>query len=110
MKDGIYHVTFNSQSGMGEGIVVVAGSKVNGGDDGYTYQGSVVAAADQVSGVLTVNRHAAGATSVFGDISDFILRLKGTHSDRGFQLTGSVDGIPQAQIQINGRWLRSLAP
>lgn len=32
MKEGIYHVTFNSQSGVGDGIVVITGSAVNGGD------------------------------------------------------------------------------
>lgn len=110
MKDGIYHVTFNTPMGSGQGVVVVANSAVNGGDDGYTYQGRVTAAGDRVSGLLTVSRHSAGATSVFGDFGDFTLSLDGVHSARGFQVAGITEALPGVKIQITGRWLRALAP
>lgn len=109
MKEGIYHVTFHSPLGEGDGIIVVAGSNVNGGDSGYTYQGPIVSTGKQISGVLSVNRHSTGATSVFGDISDFGLKLQGTHSDRDFQLSGSAVEMPSARLRITGRWLRRLA-
>ncbi|EBQ9480451.1 nucleoside transporter, partial [Salmonella enterica subsp. enterica serovar Kokomlemle] len=40
MKNGIYHVSFESNlSSFGEGIVVVSDGKVHGGDIGFTCRG-----------------------------------------------------------------------
>ncbi|EEQ0795920.1 hypothetical protein HC086_000928 [Salmonella enterica subsp. enterica] len=53
MKDGVYHVAFNSNRGsVGEGILVLCCGLVNGGDIGFVYQGKL--AHPEIPAIMTV--------------------------------------------------------
>lgn len=111
MKDGIYHVRFASTMGAaGEGLVVVKGGSVNGGDAGYLYQGALDSdATGQLHGQLQVHRWNAGHVSVFGPLGDFALSLSGQAANDGFTVSGGVPGQPSMRITISGRMLAQAA-
>lgn len=111
MKDGIYHVTFSSNTAdFGEGIAVFKGDSVNGGDTGYLYFGKKMTQDGQFTSRLTIKRWNPSAHSIFGSIDQFELELSGGSPDPGtFVATGHVVGQPQAKITIRGRYLAPAA-
>ena len=111
MKDGIYHVTFSSNSSdFGQGIAVFKGESVNGGDHGYLYTGTKSTQGGQFSSRLTIKQWNNSVQSVFGPIKEFVLELSGTISDNsGFLAHGNVAGQPQAKISIRGQYLSPAA-
>ncbi|MDN8598637.1 negative regulator GrlR [Citrobacter sp. S2-9] len=105
MKDGIYFVVFRSnQRDFGNGTVVVKDNAVNGGDFGFTYRGKIE------GGMLTlrVNQHDPSASSVFPGVKNFELSLSLQESGRGYQLNGSVVGMPQMKISIDAKFIGEL--
>jgi hypothetical protein len=111
MIDGIYHVRFSSSTqDFGEGLATIKDGSVNGGDNGYLYQGRVSSAASGISGKLLVKRWNPSVTSVFGNMQQFELDLSGSQSaDRTFQVSGNVAGQSNLKINIAGRFLAELA-
>ena len=111
MKEGIYHVTFSSNSNdFGEGIVVLKGNALNGGDHGYLYTGSTNIQVDKFSFLLKVKQWNPAVQSVFGPLNEFNLNLNGQSSpDGGFLAQGYVVEQPQAKITIHGRYLSAAA-
>ena len=111
MIDGIYHVRFSSSTqDFGEGLVTFKDGSVNGGDQGYLYQGKVGSSKNEISGKLLIKRWNSSVTSVFGNMQQFELELAGLQSsDRSFQISGNVAGQPNLKISIAGRFLSELA-
>ena len=111
MIDGIYHVTFSSNSNdFGEGIAVFKGNSVNGGDHGYIYTGTKSGQDDKFSSTLTIKQWNPSVQSVFGAAKEFVLELNGSSSgDNSFLAHGQVAGQPQARISIRGRHLSAAA-
>jgi hypothetical protein len=111
MLDGIYHVTFSSNSGdFGAGIAVFKGNSVNGGDHGYVYTGTKSGQGDQFSSSLTIKQWNPAVPSIFGQTKTFVLELNGSSSgDNSFVAQGHVAGQPQAKITIRGRHLSATA-
>jgi hypothetical protein len=111
MIDGIYHVTFSSNSNdFGEGIAVFKGTSINGGDHGYFYTGTKRGEGDQFSSSLTIKQWNPAVQSVFGAAKEFVLELSGnTSGDNSFVAHGHVAGQPQAKITIRGRHLSATA-
>lgn len=105
MKDGLYHVNFQSnQQDFGVGVVTVKDNHVNGGDYAYFYQGIV----EGDSLLLRVKRHNDQATSVFGPIKEFNLELKVNPVMGFYFLEGNVQGQPQFAIKIKATILAEL--
>jgi hypothetical protein len=111
MIDGIYHVTFSSNSNdFGAGIAVFKGSSINGGDHGYLYTGTKSVKDGQFSSSLTIKQWNPSVQSVFGPTKEFVLELNGSSSaDNSFLAHGHVAGQPQAKITIRGRYLAAAA-
>ncbi|MCW0373822.1 GrlR family regulatory protein [Xanthomonas sacchari] len=107
MIDGIYHVTFSSNSNdFGEGIVVFKGTSVNGGDHGYVYTGTRSGEAAEFKSRLTIMQWNPAVQSVFGPAKEFILELNGIFSgDNSFLADGHIASQPQSKISIRGRHL-----
>lgn len=107
MIDGIYHVTFSSNSNdFGEGIAVFKGSSVNGGDRGYVYTGTKSGQGNQFSSSLKIKQWNPTVQSIFGAAKEFVLELNGNSSDdNSFVAQGHIAGQPQAKITIHGRHL-----
>lgn len=111
MIDGIYHVTFSSNSNeFGEGIAVFKGNSVNGGDHGYIYTGTKSGQDDKFSATLTIKQWNASVQSIFGAAKEFGLELNGSSSsDNSFVANGQVAGQPQQKISIRGKYLSAAA-
>lgn len=111
MLDGIYRVTFSSNSNdFGQGIAVFKGDSVNGGDHGYLYTGTKSVQGGQFASKLTIKQWNQSVQSVFGPVKEFVLELSGTSSsDNGFLAHGHVAGQPQAKITIRGQYLSAAA-
>lgn len=111
MQDGIYHVTFSSNSNdFGQGIAVFKGDSVNGGDHGYLYTGTKSGQAGQFTSRLTIKQWNNSVQSVFGPAKEFVLELNGSASGgNGFLAHGHIAGQPQAKITIRGQYLSAAA-
>jgi hypothetical protein len=111
MIDGIYHVTFSSNSNdFGQGIAVFKGDSVNGGDHGYLYTGTKSGQDGQFNSTLTIRQWNPSVQSVFGPAKELVLQLSGSASgDNGFLAHGQVAGQTQAKITIRGRYLSAAA-
>lgn len=106
MKDGIYYVRFLSNGqGVGEGIAVMKGESVNGGDSGYTYTGYKQVSADGFVATLTIRRWDPNSQSVFGPLNEFKLEFRGAATDDGFQATGSIVGELGMTLNVRGQFL-----
>lgn len=102
MKNGIYFVVFSSnQQDFGSGTVVVRDGVVNGGDFGFTYQGRQ----DGNKLTLHVFQHDPNVTAVFQGVNNFNLDLVVQDVGAGYQLVGSVVGMPSAQIAIRAKFI-----
>lgn len=122
MKDGIYHVRFAAAGGQaGEGLIVVKGESINGGDAGYLYRGKVTANGDLLAAQIQVTRWEPTQMSVFGVIDSFNLTMTGRrrrvrlkqrallrHSATGrFRCqVGSWRRPPKSYRPIHPRWSR----
>ena len=111
MIDGIYRVTFSSSSNdFGDGIVVIKGDTINGGDHGYLYSGTKSIQGGQISSSLTIKQWNPSVQSIFGPNKEFVLELSGDVSaDNGFVVHGHVAGHSQEKITIRGRYLSAAA-
>ena len=103
MTPGIYLVTFlTSAKAIGWGLVVVDREKIHGGDHSYLYRGTYRASGNAVSADLFVSHYQGELNSVLGPLNTFQLNLSGTHSEKGFALSGHVEGQPQMAITVQG--------
>lgn len=110
MNEGIYHVRFSAGAQQfGEGLAVVKGGKVNGGDPGYVYTGDIAINGGAASATLHIAQWNAAVKSVFGPMQAFDLVLTGTAGVSDFTVTGHVVGQPQRQIRIHGRFVAAAA-
>jgi hypothetical protein len=111
MKDGMYFLEFRSSLGVeGVGLAVLVGQSLNGGDDGYVYQGSLQGDAATISSKVHISRYNPSAVSIFGPLENFDLELSGTWHPNGqhFSLTGTIPGQPHLPISVNGCRFRNL--
>jgi hypothetical protein len=110
MLNGIYHVTFSSNSNdSSEGLLVFRGGTINGGDHGYLYTGTMTSHSETFKSTLTIKQWNPSVKSVFGSVKQFVLELSGRVSaDNGFTASGQIAEQPQAKITIRGRYLSAL--
>lgn len=108
MRDGIYHVTFASNADQGEGLVVLKGSSINGGDWGYTYTGPMKPTDTGFSTQLTCKRWNKESRSIFGTIDEFVLNLDAHEQGDGFTASGGVKGS-NGTIKIRGTFIAPAA-
>lgn len=110
MNDGIYHVRFSAGHGqIGEGLAVIKSGKVNGGDPGYLYTGTMIQAGVTATSQLHIKQWNARVQSVFGPLKAFDLALAGSVTADGFTVSGSITGQPGQRIQITGKFISTAA-
>jgi len=103
MTPGIYLVTFLASSrAIGWGLVVVDQERIHGGDHSYLYRGTYVTTGSAVNASIVVSHYQGELSSVLGPLNTFKLDLSGTHSEKGFVLSGHVEGQPQMAITVQG--------
>jgi hypothetical protein len=105
MFDGLYRIKFvNSVRDSGWGLVVVLGDKVLGGDAAYSYVGRHRFDGTYVYLRLHVERHDPRAFSVFGDVGEFVLALRGRPGWTG-TLRGYIVGRRDLELVVDYRKL-----
>ncbi len=100
MFDGLYRIKFiNAVHDTGWGIVVVLDDKILGGDAAYSYVGRHRFDGTNVFLRIHVERHDREAFSLFGDVDQFVLTLRGRAGAEG-TLRGHVVGRRDLELVI----------
>lgn len=113
LKNGFYHVKVSARSGQvdaGEGLVIIRGDIVQGGDASYLYRGllnssSPEATAGELHAKLDIKQYQHGRTSVFAPHLSLELDLHGTFAPGSFSLAGSPTSVPDHAFEIAGRYV-----
>jgi len=102
MIEGLYSVIFGTPQGnVGGGVVVFRNGKAQGGDLAYFYDGVVRAGVgDHVEADVLIRKYQEAGESVFGNIPEFRLQLKGQVAGPRFVLDGQIVGNPAARITV----------
>ena len=102
LRDGLYKVNFQTQLGAGDGVVVLEGGKIRGGDSIMYYAGTYSQDGDKFSAKLAIDRHShtQGMNPVFGQ--DHVdITVHGTTQEDSAQVTGTAAGAPGVSFQAS---------
>ncbi|WP_312240976.1 GrlR family regulatory protein [Pantoea sp.] len=105
MKNGLYAVSFiSNQQDNGGGVISIRDGALNGGDTGYTYQGTI----KEGKTTLQVKQHDNQVISVFEITGDFDVDLDFRDTEEGFEAEGNVQGEQELAIKIRGKYISAL--
>ena len=90
LADGIYSVHFETPVGQGDGIVVVTGKKIQGGDASFAYFGVLEQTDNGFSIQIETKRHSEGRASVF-NMESVHINLIGKSEGRNAICTGTTN-------------------
>lgn len=109
MDDGIYHVGFDEGGGRAaEGIAVLVGGRLNGGDSVCIYRGYYDSEGEALT--LEVVRHNADQPTVFGTgLHHFTVRLERDDDPERLLFSGRLGKDPGLNITVEFTWLGVLA-
>jgi hypothetical protein len=93
LADGIYSVHFETPAGQGDGIVVVTGEKLQGGDASFAYYGLLEQTNNGFSIQIETKRHSEGRASVF-DMDSVHINLIGKSEGLNAVCTGTAEEVP----------------
>lgn len=101
--EGVYAAQFLSNTDQyGEGIVVVDGGRIHGGDLDHVYIGTYSLANNEFSANLDVSNHSGKFSSVLGPLMHYRLTLNGkVKKQQDITCRGKVEGRPDLAIKIN---------
>lgn len=106
MKNGVYLLTFESNSNdFGTGILVVNNSVANGGDGIYSYSGKI----DDKKVILDLFKHNLEAHSFFGNFGKIKLNLAYHPEPQGYILRGNVENIQTVPLTVTAKFIGQLA-
>lgn len=106
MKDGIYTVVFESSfQSIGEGMVVVSGGRVHGGDIAFTCRGWL----RPVGLELEVKQYNHDIPSTLGMEEDYVLEMCYRKTGEGeYRFHGHVRGYPERRLNAHALFLMPL--
>ena len=93
LADGIYSVHFETLAGQGDGIVVVTGEKLQGGDASFAYYGLLEQTNNGFSIQIETKRHSEGRASVF-NMDSVHINLIGKSEGLNAVCTGTAEEVP----------------
>jgi hypothetical protein len=102
IRDGLYKVSFQTQLGTGNGVVVLDGGKMRGGDSIMHYSGTYSQDGDKFSAKVVTGRHSntPGMCSVFG-MDHVNISVQGTAQGDSAQLRGTAAEAPGVTFQAS---------
>ena len=112
MNTGIYNVKFTSaQQNSSEGLAVLKDGSINGGDKGYLYLGFFKVDGSTIEAKIRVKRWKPGIASIFGNLEEYDLNLRGTSNaaSDNFTVSGSIIQVPTLKITIHGQRISDAA-
>ncbi len=93
LDDGIYSVSFETLAGQGDGIVVVTGDCIRGGDAAFAYFGSQQPTSNGFSLQIETKRHSEARASVF-NMDSVHINLIGKSDGLNAVCTGTAVEVP----------------
>jgi hypothetical protein len=93
LDDGIYSVHFETPAGQGDGVVVVTGDKIRGGDAAFAYFGSLEPTNNGFSVQIETKRHSQARASVF-NMDSVHINLIGKSDGLNAVCTGTAVEVP----------------
>jgi hypothetical protein len=93
LVDGIYSVHFETLVAQGDGIVVVAGDTLRGGDASFVYYGRVEHSENGFTAQIETRRHSQGRPSVFS-MESVHIHLTGKSEGLDAICTGTAAEVP----------------
>ena len=114
MKDGIYRVDFKTGRPEGDGVAVIRKGVLRGLDQECVYSGVFTAIGDgriacrvHTERHPTYGRQSSGMQATSAMIRA-ILKLVGTETENGFQLSGESEADPRSHHEIRGTLVAEL--
>ncbi|ELZ7451329.1 nucleoside transporter [Salmonella enterica] len=106
MKEGIYNIVFESnQQSVGEGIGVVSGGRIYGGDIGFTCRGVLTLSYLE----MEVCQYNPDVPSVFGMQESYNLEMHYQEVGEGqYHFNGHVKGYPEKRMTARALFLAPL--
>ncbi len=110
MKDGIYQVILTSYGRTGEGMAVIAGNTLNGGGQGYIYQGRLSVKDSSLTGKVVLRKWDDQAPPALGLFKEADLTVAGKYDRErnSFRFEGRAQGHHIVRIQVTGRFASGL--
>ena len=114
MRDGIYRVDFKSGQPEGDSIAVVRKGVLRGLDQECVYSGVFTATGDgRIACRLQSERHPTYGRQSVGmqatsAMTSAILKLVGTETENGFQLSGESEADPRSRYGIRSTLIAEL--
>ncbi|MEY2578997.1 MAG: hypothetical protein QOI49_1821 [Verrucomicrobiota bacterium] len=109
VSPGIYVAHFSGlpNGQTGSGLALIGNGNINGGDAGYLYKGTYEISARRISCSLKITRWDPSATSIFGNLASFDLKLTGQFagSPATLGLEGNVVQFPNMRLRLECRRL-----
>jgi hypothetical protein len=101
--EGVYSAHFLSNADQyGEGIVVVDGGRIHGGDLDHVYIGKYTLVSNEFSATVNVANYSGKFSSVLGPLAQYRLMLNGVvKRAQDISICGKVEERPDISIQIN---------
>jgi hypothetical protein len=93
LADGLYSVHFQTPAGEGDGVAVISGEKLRGGDAAFAYFGTIDRRDNGFTAKLVTKRHAAGRASVF-NMEPVHIHLVGKSDGENAVCTGTATEVP----------------
>lgn len=104
MYDGLWTIEFRSSNNFfGSGVLILTNGRLLGGDYGYYYSGSYEINGEELRGKVSIIRFDPNSISVFGEVDNFSLDLKGTIKDYEFRADAYVIGNSGKTLHIVGK-------
>ncbi|MFH1994185.1 MAG: GrlR family regulatory protein [Nitrospinota bacterium] len=111
MFDGLWTVEFVSTiNRYGKGVLVINGSRLLGGDNGYYYSGTCKISNNNFEAKITVIKYDTGSISVFGNIDHFELMLNGKIDENRFDAIATIANNEKAKMSVVGTKKEDLQP
>jgi hypothetical protein len=103
MISGIYSAVCFSNKTMGDcGVAIFTGNAIHGGDASHFYRGKYsIHGANLISVTIDVVKYSALNDSIFGSLGAFRLILNGIVKEKGFDLSGPMEGQSDVMITMS---------
>ena len=96
---GVYIAKFRTPLDESQGVIVIDGDTVAGGDSAMFYQGRISGTEKRIEVSLRVRQHDNDKFSVFGDVTDFTLSLTGRRQGKSYTFEGRADRAPSLRFE-----------
>jgi uncharacterized protein (DUF608 family) len=106
--NGIYKVTFQSRSAMGEVNLALDNGKIEGSDDIALYEGQYQDSMGKMTASVTLTNLTARVSPVLGVFAKTTLQLAGESHPTTFALNGTLPNNPNEKISVQGQRIGDL--